>query len=139
VSYATSWIAAALRRFGKNISVWFITGRQIFQTIYQQLDYAKDNRLPVLPVTKGTRRLFKSTCLPRQPRHIAGPLPGVMAGGNQTAPSAARFVATLQNFADLRFAAGGHQRQRKSRAKHEVKKKEAGHYSGLSMRTKRLN
>ena len=37
------------------------------------------------------------------------------------------------------LAAGGHKLQMKSSAKDEVKKKEAGHYSGLSMRTKRLN
>jgi hypothetical protein len=35
------------------------------------------------------------------------------------------------------LAAGGHKFQMKSSAKDEVKKKEAGHYSGLSMRTKR--
>jgi hypothetical protein len=37
------------------------------------------------------------------------------------------------------LAAGGPKLQMKSNAKDEVKKKEAGHYSGLSMRTKRLN
>jgi hypothetical protein len=35
------------------------------------------------------------------------------------------------------LAAGGPKLQMKSKAKDEVKKKEAGHYSGLSMRTKR--
>jgi hypothetical protein len=35
--------------------------------------------------------------------------------------------------------AGGPKLRMKSSAKDEVKKKEAGHYSGLSMRTKRLN
>jgi hypothetical protein len=35
------------------------------------------------------------------------------------------------------LAAGGPKLQMKSNAKDEVKKKEAGHYSGLSMRTKR--
>jgi hypothetical protein len=35
------------------------------------------------------------------------------------------------------LAADGHKLQLKFRAKDEIKKKEAGHYSGLSMRTKR--
>lgn len=37
------------------------------------------------------------------------------------------------------WAAGELKLQMKSKVKDEVKKKEAGHYSGLSMRTKRLN
>jgi hypothetical protein len=43
------------------------------------------------------------------------------------------------SIADLRFGCRRPQAPTEIRAKDEVKKKEAGHYSGLSMRTKRLN
>ncbi|MGA2278718.1 MAG: hypothetical protein ABSG80_00285 [Verrucomicrobiota bacterium] len=70
----------------------------------------------------------------------------VPRSGRRRAGATAKFRASAWQASTFDFrlpiyglAAGGPKLQMKSKAKDEVKKKEAGHYSGLSMRTKRLN